>query len=230
VGRDGAGVVSRFEWHWALSVSKVMVILLSLSAPVRLSAPAAINAVSKRVTAELRLSGRMLRAVPRQKLRVEFLHSRLMCWVAFDRAIRLARKRALPAPLVDWTQTRDAIYHDIHTIFWDPQQRAFVQSRGSKALDASCLLMPLMRCISPTDPRWFSTLKAVGDQLRDDSLIYRYSGETAVDGLPGVEGTFNMCSFWYVECLARAGDVKQARFLFEKMLSVAASRWGRPMR
>jgi GH15 family glucan-1,4-alpha-glucosidase len=151
----------------------------------------------------------------------EFLHSRLMCWVAFDRAIRLARKRALPAPLVDWMQTRDAIYHDIHTAFWDPQQGAFVQSRGSKALDASCLLMPLMRCISPTDPRWLSTLKAVGDQLRDDSLIYRYSGETEVDGLLGVEGTFNMCSFWYVECLARAGDVKQARFLFEKMLGYA---------
>jgi GH15 family glucan-1,4-alpha-glucosidase len=151
----------------------------------------------------------------------EFLHSRLMCWVAFDRAIRLARKRALPAPLVDWMQTRDAIYHDIHSIFWNPQQGAFVQSRGSKALDASCLLMPLMRCISPTDPRWLSTLKAVGDQLRDDSLIYRYSSETEVDGVLGGEGTFNMCSFWYVECLARAGDVKQARFLFEKMLGYA---------
>jgi GH15 family glucan-1,4-alpha-glucosidase len=153
--------------------------------------------------------------------RREYLHSRLMCWVAFDRAIRLSRKRALPAPLVDWMQTRDAIYHDINTSFWDSQQRAFVQSRGNKALDASCLLMPLLRCISPTDPRWLSTLKAVDDQLRDDSLIYRYSGEAKVDGLLGVEGTFNMCSFWYIECVARAGDVKQARFLFEKMLGYA---------
>jgi GH15 family glucan-1,4-alpha-glucosidase len=153
--------------------------------------------------------------------RRELLHSRLMCWVAFDRAVRLARKRALPAPLVDWMQTRDAIYHDIHTSFWDAQQGAFVQSRGSKALDASCLLMPLLRCISPTDPRWLSTLKAVGEQLRDDSLIYRYSGEAKADGLLGVEGTFNMCSFWYIECVARAGDVKQARFLFEKMLGYA---------
>lgn len=153
--------------------------------------------------------------------RRENLHSRLMCWVAFDRAIRLSRKRALPAPLTDWMQTRDAIYHDIHTSFWDPQQRAFVQSRGNKALDASCLLMPLLRCISPTDPRWLSTLQAVGEQLRDDSLIYRYSGEARADGLVGAEGTFNMCSFWYVECLARAGDVKQARFLFEKMLGYA---------
>src|SRR5258707_8510576 len=153
--------------------------------------------------------------------RREFLYSRLMCWVAFDRAIRLARKRGLPAPLVDWLETRDAIYQDIHTAFWDSQQGAFVQSKGSTALDASCLLMPLMRCISPTDPRWLSTLKAVGDRLRDDSLIYRYSGGAAVDGLRGAEGTFNICSFWYVECLARAGDVKQARFLFEKMLGYA---------
>jgi GH15 family glucan-1,4-alpha-glucosidase len=118
-------------------------------------------------------------------------------------------------------QTRDAIYHDIHTSFWDPQLGAFVQSRGSKALDASCLLMPLLRCISPTDPRWLSTLKAAGERLRDDSLIYRYSGEAEDDGLLGVEGTFNMCSFWYIECVARAGDVKQARFLFEKMLGYA---------
>ncbi len=96
-----------------------------------------------------------------------------------------------------------------------------MQSKGSTALDASCLLMPLMRCISPMDPRWLSTLKTVGDRLRDDSLIYRYSSGAAVDGLRGVEGTFNICSFWYVECLARAGDVKQARFLFEKMLGYA---------
>jgi GH15 family glucan-1,4-alpha-glucosidase len=153
--------------------------------------------------------------------RREFLHSRLMCWVAFDRAIRLARKRSLPAPLVHWSQIRDAIYHEIHTAFWDSRQGVFVQSKGSTALDASCLLMPLVRFISPTDLRWLSTLKAVGDQLLDDSLVYRYSSEAGVDGLRGGEGTFNMCSFWYVECLARAGDVKQARYLFEKMLGYA---------
>jgi GH15 family glucan-1,4-alpha-glucosidase len=153
--------------------------------------------------------------------RQEFLYSRLMCWVAFDRAIRLARKRGLPAPLVDWLEIRDAIYQDIHTEFWDAQQGAFVQSKGSTALDASCLLMPLVRFVSPTDPRWLSTLKAVGDRLVDDSLVYRYSRDARVDGLWGGEGTFNICTFWYVECLARAGDVKQARFLFEKMLGYA---------
>jgi GH15 family glucan-1,4-alpha-glucosidase len=153
--------------------------------------------------------------------RREFLHSRLMCWVALDRAIRLSRKRSLPAPIVRWLEVRDAIYHEIHTEFWDPDQEAFVQSKGSSALDASCLLMPLVRFISPTDPRWLSTLKAVGEQLVDDSLVFRYSTEHGTDGLFGGEGTFNMCSFWYVECLARAGDLAQARFLFEKMLGYA---------
>jgi GH15 family glucan-1,4-alpha-glucosidase len=90
--------------------------------------------------------------------RRHFLHSRLMSWVALDRAIRLSRKRSLPAPMVHWLEVRDAIYNEIHTEFWDPNQEAFVQSKGSTALDASCLLMPLVRFISPTDPRWLSTL------------------------------------------------------------------------
>ncbi len=96
-----------------------------------------------------------------------------------------------------------------------------MQSKDSSALDAACLLMPLVRFISPTDPRFLSTLKLVGEQLMDDSLVYRYSAEASADGLDGAEGTFNMCSFWYVECLARAGDLAQARFLFEKMLGYA---------
>ena len=93
-----------------------------------------------------------------------------------------------------------------------------MQTRGGTALDASALLMPLIKFISPTDPRWLSTLKAIGEQLTDDSLVYRYVGE---DGLTGKEGTFSMCSFWYIECLSRAGDVQKARFLFEKMLGYA---------
>ncbi|WP_245215511.1 glycoside hydrolase family 15 protein [Pararoseomonas baculiformis] len=152
--------------------------------------------------------------------RRHFLHSRVMCWVALDRALRLARKRSLPGPLIRWLEARDAIYQDVHTNFWDPEEGAFVQSKGSKSLDAACLLMPLMRFISPTDPRWLSTLDAVGRRLVDDSLVRRYEDES-VDGLDGIEGSFNMCSFWYVECLARAGDVKKARFLFEKMLGYA---------
>ena len=153
--------------------------------------------------------------------RREHLHSRLMCWVALDRAIRLAQKRALPAPIDDWTMARDAVRRDIHASFWNEEKQSFVQEKNGTALDASCLLMPLVRFISATDPRWLSTMQAVSNELMDDSLIYRYSAEASPDGLTGTEGTFNMCSFWYIEALARTGDLDQARFLFEKMLGYA---------
>ena len=154
--------------------------------------------------------------------RQEFLYSRLMCWVAIDRGVRLAQKRSLPADLASWIKTRDQIYHQIHTDFWDPERRTFIQSRASRSTDAACLLMPLVRFIGPTDPRWLSTLEAVTRDLLDDTLVYRYRvGHAASDGLSGDEGTFSMCSFWYVECLARAGRLDEARLAFEKMLGYA---------
>jgi GH15 family glucan-1,4-alpha-glucosidase len=101
-------------------------------------------------------------------------------------------------------------------------RRTFVQHKGAKTTDAATLLMPLVKFISPTDPRWLSTLQAIEHDLVDDSLVSRYRPqEAAPDGLVGEEGTFNMCSFWYVEALARSGDVDQARFIFEKMLGYA---------
>jgi len=152
----------------------------------------------------------------------EFLHSRLMCWVAFDRALRLAQKRSLSGPLHEWLQLRDAIREDIFTNFWDEHLQSFVQSKGSKALDASVLLMPLMRFISPIDPMWRSTLRAIEAQLVEDTLVYRYDPEkTHVDGLEGREGSFTACSFWYIECLARTGELEKAQLLFEKMLGYA---------
>jgi GH15 family glucan-1,4-alpha-glucosidase len=152
----------------------------------------------------------------------EFLHSRFMCWVAFDRAIRLAQKRSPSAPLRKWLETRDAIRADIFANFWDDELQSFVQSKGSKDLDASVLLMPLMRFISPVDPLWLSTLKAIESRLVEDTLVYRYEAErTHVDGIPGGEGSFTACSFWYIECLARAGQVEKARLLFEKMMGYA---------
>ncbi len=154
--------------------------------------------------------------------RQEFLYSRLMCWVALDRGIRLAQKRSFPAPLEQWYRTRDEIYRDILTNFWDPVRQTFVQHKGSTTVDASCLLMPLVLFMGPTDPRWLSTLRAVEAHLIDDSLVYRYKiGDAAADGLLGEEGTFCMCSFWYVECLSRAGDPQKARYFFEKMLGYA---------
>lgn len=154
--------------------------------------------------------------------RQEFLHSRLMCWVAFDRAIRLAEKRSLSAPLKEWFATRDAIRADIFEHFWNEDKRHFVQRKGSEELDASILLMPMVRFISPVDPMWLSTLDAIESHLSEDTLVYRYDTEkNRIDGLPGKEGSFTACSFWFIECLARSGRVEKAQLLFEKMLGYA---------
>ncbi len=151
--------------------------------------------------------------------RQEFLYSRFMSWVAIDRGLRLAGKRSFPAPVHRWMKTRDAIYRDIHKNFWDPVRKSFVQHKGTTTLDGATLLMPMVKFISPTDPRWLSTLKAIEDELVEDSLVYRYRTDDTDDGLVGDEGTFNMVSFWYAETLARSGDVRQARYVFEKMLT-----------
>ncbi|WP_274611088.1 glycoside hydrolase family 15 protein [Rhodovibrio sodomensis] len=150
-----------------------------------------------------------------------FLHSRLMCWVALDRGLRLATRESLPAPVDRWRAVRDEIYESIFCEFWDPRLGAFVQSAGSKTVDAAALMMPLVRFISPVDPKWLSTLDVIGWRLANDALLHRYD-DTEPEGLDGSqEGHFTMCSFWYVECLARAGRVDEAHLLFDKMLSYA---------
>ncbi len=150
----------------------------------------------------------------------KFLYSQVMCWVAIDRAIRLARKRSLPAPLSKWENTRDEIYKAVHTNLWNANRQAFVQCEGTRAMDAATLIMPLVKFISPTDPRWMSTMKAINNDLVTDSLVYRYRvNEAFPDGLQGQDGTFTLCSFWLIECTARKGDLKLARYLFEKILS-----------
>jgi GH15 family glucan-1,4-alpha-glucosidase len=151
-----------------------------------------------------------------------FLYSRVLCWVALDRGVRLAQKRSFPAPLNRWLASRDAIYQDVYKNFWSKERKAFGQFKGSQEMDASSLVMPLMRFISPTDPRFLSHLRAIEEDLVQDSTVYRYRiGEAAEDGLKGEEGSFSMCSFWYVEALSRAGELKKARLLFEKMLGYA---------
>ena len=137
-----------------------------------------------------------------------FLHSRLMCWVALDRAVRLAGKRSLPAPIVEWAYERDRIAEDIWANFRHPEHGHFVQAQGGTDLDASLLMMPLVRFVSATDPVWLKTLDAIRDQLTDDGLVFRYRN---ADGLEGGEGAFTTCTFWYVECLARAGRLHEAR-------------------
>jgi GH15 family glucan-1,4-alpha-glucosidase len=151
----------------------------------------------------------------------KFLYSRMLCWVAFDRAIRIAEMRSFPLN-DNWKKERDAIYNSIFADFWDEDQKSFVQYPGSKTVDASTLLMPLIRFISPRDPRWLSTLKRIEEVLVSDSLVYRYNpGVAAPDGFMSHEGTFSMCTFWYVECLSKAGQLEKARFYFEKMLGYA---------
>jgi hypothetical protein len=153
--------------------------------------------------------------------RQEFLYSRVMCWVAVDRAIRLATKRSFPPP---GALVRDA-GHDLpgrlHPLLGPDAARVHPARRRHHARRRA-LLMPLVRFVSPTDPRWISTLRAIERELVSDSLVYRYrlAGGFS-DGLTGEEGTFSMCSFWYVECLSRMGDLHKARFFFEKMLGYA---------
>ena len=115
--------------------------------------------------------------------RRHFTYSRLMCWVAVERAMRIARQRGLPADLVRWMTTRDAIYRQIMERGWNPRRRAFVQHYDTDVLDASVLLMPLVKFIAPTDPRWLSTLDAISSELVSDSLVYRYDADASPDGL-----------------------------------------------
>ena len=153
--------------------------------------------------------------------RQDYTYSRLMSWVAFERAIRIARQRGLPADTVRWSGVRDRIYNQIMARGWNPERGAFVQRYGSDVLDASLLLMPLCKFIAPTDPRWISTLDAITAELVSDSLVYRYNVQASPDGLTGREATFSICSFWWVEALTRAGRLDAARLAFEKMLTYA---------
>lgn len=150
----------------------------------------------------------------------QFLYSRLLCWVAIDRAMRIADNHSFPLP-EHWTKARDTIFDTIHNDFWDEELQAFVQFKGAKTVDAATLLMPIIRFISPTDPQWLSTLKRIEEELVSDSLVYRYRPDEEVEGLSGGEGTFSMCTFWYVECLARAGQLDKASLFFEKMIGYA---------
>jgi GH15 family glucan-1,4-alpha-glucosidase len=163
--------------------------------------------------------------------RQHFTYSKLMCWVAIDRGLRLADKRSFPADRERWLAARDQIYEEIMTRGWSEERQAFVQSYGSTTLDASNLTMPLVFFVSPTDRRMLSTLDETlkppqEGGLVSNSLVYRYDVTTTEDGLSGEEGTFNICSFWLVEALTRAGRtdrsrLEEARLMFEKMLGYA---------
>jgi GH15 family glucan-1,4-alpha-glucosidase len=153
--------------------------------------------------------------------RQHFTYSRLMSWVAIERAIRIAVQRGLPSELERWRIARDRIYHQIMERGWNEEKSAFVQHYDTDVLDAGVLMMPLVKFIAPDDPQWLSTLDAISESLVSDSLVYRYNVEASPDGLEGEEGTFSICTFWYVEALALAGRLEEARLAFEKMLTYA---------
>lgn len=149
----------------------------------------------------------------------EFLFTRMMCWVALDRAIKVGNIFSFPYDFIKWTELRNAIFKDLHENFWSHKVHSFVQSKNSENLDASALLMPILNVISPQSERCMEMMKAIDEKLRSDVLVYRYrETNDEVDGLKGREGTFTICSFWFVECLALCGEVERAKENFEKML------------
>jgi len=153
--------------------------------------------------------------------RKNFTYGRFQAWVALDRAIRLAAERGRPADVARWTTERDAIYRQIMERGWNPKVGAFTQHYDTEVLDSSLLMMPLQGFIAPRDPMWLSTLAAMDRELVSDSLVYRYNPSASPDGLRGNEGTFSLCTFWYVDALARAGRLDDARLTFEKMHTYA---------
>jgi GH15 family glucan-1,4-alpha-glucosidase len=159
-----------------------------------------------------------IRAEPRH-----FVYSKLMCWVALDRGLRLANKRSFPADQQRWLKNRDEIYCEIMGQGWNQSRNSFVQYYGSDRMDASLLLMPLVFFVSPSDPRMIRTMERIQDRLAMDSLVHRYTldDDGPVDGISGREGAFSICSFWLAEALTRAGRIEEARLMFEKMLGYA---------
>ena len=155
-----------------------------------------------------------------------FTISKVMCWVAIDRALRIGQKRSFPAPYTDWTATRDRIYEQVMDKAWNEKRQAFTKYYGSDELDASVLLMPLVFFVAPDEPRMLRTIDAIMQSpskggLTSGGLVYRYTPGDSSDGLSGEEGTFSMCTFWLVEALTRAGRIEEARLMFERMLGFA---------
>ncbi|MEV0637170.1 glycoside hydrolase family 15 protein [Streptomyces sp. NPDC050619] len=153
--------------------------------------------------------------------RQDFTYSRVMSWVAFDHGLRMAEEFRRPADLEGWRAARDAVLEQVMERGWSDKEEAFVQHYGGDVLDASLLLMPRVGFIGPKDPTWLSTLDAMDRTLVSDSLVYRYDPAASPDGLRGSEGTFSLCTFLYVDALAHAGRLPQARYTFEKMQTYA---------
>ncbi|MEV0905040.1 glycoside hydrolase family 15 protein [Streptomyces hokutonensis] len=156
--------------------------------------------------------------------RRHFVHSKVMVWVAADRAVRTLEEFAdLPGDLSGWRELRDAVHKDVCEKSFDPVRNTFTQYYGSQELDAALLLIPRFGFLPPDDPRVVGTVDAVQAALGHDGFVRRYdtAADTPVDGLPGAEGTFLACSFWLVDALHMTGRTKEARVLFERLVGLA---------
>jgi GH15 family glucan-1,4-alpha-glucosidase len=152
----------------------------------------------------------------------DFTHSKVMAWVAFDRAIRLHEEFGRQGPVNRWRALRDEIRAEVLVHAWSEEKQAFTRSYGSEELDASVLLMPIVGFLPATDERMISTVKTIERELTIDGLVLRYrlDGDAAADGLPGSEGAFLPCSFWLVQVHALQGRLDEARELFERLLDL----------
>ena len=148
----------------------------------------------------------------------QFTYSKMMAWVAFDRAVLLAEQLRYPAPLEKWRSIRDTIHREICEKAYNPRKKSFMQAYGSKQLDAALLLMPLVGFLPGTDPRVIGTVEAIERDLMRDGLVMRYNTRKVRDGLPAGEGVFLACSFWMVSSLKAIGRLRDARNLFHRLL------------
>jgi GH15 family glucan-1,4-alpha-glucosidase len=159
-----------------------------------------------------------MRGAPRHHL-----SSKVLCWTALDRAVELAPQLGMHAKVADWERARDEIRAAILERGWSEARQAYAQSFDSDELDAAQLLMPILGFLPADDPRMRSTIEAIARDLTEDGLVLRYRNEEGLneDGLTGEEGTFVICSFWLVSCLAKAGELERAEALFDQLAGYA---------
>jgi GH15 family glucan-1,4-alpha-glucosidase len=155
--------------------------------------------------------------------RRHFTHSKVLAWVAMDRAVKAVEEHGHHGPVERWRGVRDEIHREVCRNAWDPERKTFTQYYGSRELDASLLLMPLVGFLPPNDPRVRGTVEAIERELVQDGFVLRYptgpEGQ-AVDGLPGREGAFLACTFWLADNYALIGRVADARRLFQRLLEL----------
>src|SRR4029079_18093760 len=149
-----------------------------------------------------------------------FTHSRVMIWVAFDRAVRAMEDYGLAGPLEEWRALRDQVRREVLERGYDAERGTFVQHYGTKEVDASLLVLPLVGFVDGDDPRMLGTIRAVEEDLLHEGLVLRYRTETGVDGLPGDEHPFVACSFWLVSAYAAAGLIEEAHALFDRLVDL----------